>query len=99
MTSKHCSWCDEQFSTSISYQIYCSVDCREQATKEKISERYALSRRKRLQLKDRRCKSCNVRLSAYNDDPICQSCLVDPKEVSKTLKKIKGYSSGKPIED
>jgi hypothetical protein len=99
MKNKHCEWCDNQFETKISYQIYCSVECRELATKEKIAERYAISRRRKLQAKDRRCRSCNNQLSAYNDEHICQKCLVDPKEVGKTLKQIRGYSNGKPVED
>lgn len=99
MKQKHCSWCDNQFETNISYQIYCSVECREQATKEKIAERYALTRRKRMHTKTRLCKSCGIKLSAYNDETLCQSCLVDPKEVSKTIKEIKGYSNGKSKQD
>lgn len=99
MKAKHCSWCDTQFETKVSYQIYCSVECREGATKEKIAERYAITRRKRLKLKDRSCRACGVKLSAYNDDPLCQTCLVDPKEVAKTIREIKGYSVGKPSKD
>lgn len=47
MKSKHCEWCDHTFETKISYQIYCSSECREAATKEKIMARYQISRRKR----------------------------------------------------
>jgi hypothetical protein len=96
MKAKHCKWCDAQFEASVSYQIYCSVACRESATKEKIAERYAITRRRRLHKKDRRCRSCETSLSAYNDDNLCQSCLVDPKEVSKIIREIRGYSVGKP---
>jgi hypothetical protein len=99
MKLKHCSWCDKQFETSISYQIYCSVSCREYATKEKISDRYAISRRKKMHGKTRLCGSCGSNLSAYNDEKLCQACLIDPKEVMRTLKEIKGYSNGKPIQD
>lgn len=97
MKSKHCQWCDKQFEASVSYQIYCSVECREFATKEKIAERYLIKRRQNLQKKNRLCKSCGVKLSAYNDEVLCQNCLIDPKEVSKTIKEIRGYSAnGKP---
>jgi hypothetical protein len=92
MKSKHCQWCDNQFQSSVSYQIYCSVECRELATKEKIAERYAIKRREALQKKKRFCKSCGLRLSAYNDETLCQNCPIDPKEVSRTIREIRGYS-------
>lgn len=87
---KHCQWCDHTFSTKVSYQIYCTPECRELATKEKIADRYEIIRRKRRHGKKRFCKSCNAALSAYNDDPICGACDVNPKDVSKALKEIKG---------
>jgi hypothetical protein len=92
MKTKHCDWCDESFQTSISYQIYCSAECREEATKKKIAERYIQERRTRRLGQDRRCKSCNVRLSAYNDQEVCSSCLVNPNDVMKELKRVKGLS-------
>ena len=46
--------------------------------------------------KKRKCKACGLALSAYNDDLLCQSCLVDPSEVFKALKEIKGNANGKP---
>jgi hypothetical protein len=55
---KHCKWCDSEFNTEVSYQIYCSVECREQATKEKIAERYLVLRRQKRIGKERKCKSC-----------------------------------------
>lgn len=99
MKAKHCEWCDNQFTTKISYQIYCSVECREAATKEKIMNRYAITRRNRLAKKSRKCKACDNNLSAYNDEQLCQSCLIDPKQVAKTIKEIKGYSNGKSNKD
>lgn len=92
---KHCQWCDAQFTTKISYQIYCSSECREGATREKIAERYAISRRSRRIGKTRKCKSCSSILSAYNDDSLCMKCTVNPNEVSKALRDIKGFISGK----
>lgn len=92
---KHCQWCDAQFTTKISYQIYCSAECREAATREKIAERYAVSRRSRRIGKIRKCKGCSGTLSAYNDDNLCMRCTVNPSEVSKALKDIKGFVSGK----
>jgi hypothetical protein len=31
----------------------------------------------------------------YNDDQLCSSCIVNPSEVSKTLKEIKGMANGR----
>lgn len=92
---KTCQWCDTAFEPNVKYQIYCNAECREAATKEKIAERYAITRRNRLINKDRRCKSCNGKLSAYNDETLCQSCLVNPKDVAKALREIKGIANGK----
>ena len=96
---KSCQACENAFTPKVKYQVYCSEQCREVATKRKIAERYALLRRKRLMNKERFCRSCGIRLSAYNDDNICQTCVVDPKEVSRVLKQIKGIASGKEILD
>jgi hypothetical protein len=90
---KHCQWCDKQFESQVSYKIYCSPECREQATKEKIAERYLVSRRTKRIGKDRRCKSCKGMLSVYNDEQLCTSCLVNPTEVIKELKRMKGFLS------
>jgi len=96
---KHCQWCDNTFSTKISYQIYCSPDCRTAATKEKIAERYLVSRRTRRYGKDRKCKSCSKTLSAYNDDILCVECTVNPSDVSTVLKELKGFANGKFKQD
>lgn len=95
MKTKHCQWCDNSFETAISYQIYCSVECREQATKEKIAQRYAQTRRSKRLSKVRKCKSCDVPLSVYNDDDLCSECTVNPIDVKKALKEIKGFANGK----
>jgi len=95
MKNKCCEWCNAQFSASVSYQIYCSVDCRNAATKEKIAERYAVTRRRKRLTKPKFCKSCSQQLSIYNDEVLCQSCTVNPSEVSKALKEIKGAADGK----
>ena len=92
---KPCQWCDTSFDPNVKYQIYCSPECRDFATKEKIAEKYAISRRNKMMGKDRRCKACSARLSAYNDDVLCQVCLVNPTEVLKALKEIRGIVSGK----
>jgi len=89
---KHCRWCDNNFDSDISYQIYCSPECRDAATKEKISQRYMIARRQRRKGKDRRCKMCDENLSIYNDDSLCTKCNINPSDVSKALKEIKGNS-------
>jgi hypothetical protein len=89
MKSKHCNWCELSFETDISYQIYCSSECREASTKEKIFLRYTITKRKNRFGKTRTCKLCSRKLSAYNDDVLCDSCSINPAEVSKALKEIK----------
>ncbi len=96
---KCCQWCNNIFEPNVSYQIYCSSECRDEATKEKISERYIKNRLKKRILKDRKCKSCGSPLSIYNDENICSSCDEDPKEVSKALKEIKDMMNGKSESD
>jgi hypothetical protein len=92
---RHCNFCDKQFVQSVSYQIYCSVDCRELATKEKIAARYVQSKRLKRKGKVRLCKSCSMPLSIYNDFPVCSSCSINPDAVSKAIKKIKDKTDGK----
>lgn len=95
MKSKHCEWCDHTFETTISYQIYCSAECRDLATKEKIAARYAITRRSKRYGKIRKCKSCGHQLSMYNDEPLCQSCHINPSDVAVTLREIKGIMNDK----
>ena len=95
MKTKHCNWCDKSFQTNIAYQIYCSPECRDAATKEKIAARYQTIKRNKKSTKQRVCKSCGKRLSVYNDDTICQSCLTNPTEVNKALKDIKDILNDK----
>lgn len=92
---KHCQWCDNQFEASVSYQIYCSPECREQATREKIAERYARNRITKRSKKNRKCKSCGSNLSMYNDEQTCTACDINPSDVSKILKEMKGIADGK----
>lgn len=89
---KHCNWCDTEFFTAITYQVYCSDECRAAATKQKIAQRYLITRRQKRKGKNRKCKSCGSPLSIYNDDPLCIKCSVNPNEVLKALKQIKGNS-------
>lgn len=89
---KLCSVCDVRFNPKVSYQIYCSLECRDFATKEKIHERYQITRRQKRKGKDRRCTGgCNTSLSIYNDSGFCANCNVSKKSVDKMLKQIKGF--------
>lgn len=92
---KTCQWCDNAFEPNVGYQIYCSSECRDSATKEKIAQRYIVARRNKMIGKKRYCKSCGSQLSAYNDEPICTSCVINPSDVSKALREIKGIADGK----
>lgn len=92
---KHCKWCDNTFSSTISYQIYCSTSCRDEATKQNIANRYNTVRRQKRLGKIRKCKSCNSDLSIYNDEPLCADCVINPSDVQKALKRIKGLANGK----
>jgi hypothetical protein len=88
---KQCSWCNNNFKPSVTYQIYCSADCRSAATKEKIVARYSVARRQKKKNKPRACAGgCGITLSIYNDDVLCNSCKINNKDVAKVLKKIKG---------
>lgn len=88
---KICDWCSNEFQPNVVYQIYCSSECRENATKEKVNERYKKKKREKLSLKLRLCSNnCGTVLSIYNDTGICGSCVVDDKEVSKALRQLRG---------
>jgi predicted nucleic acid-binding Zn ribbon protein len=95
---KVCQWCDNSFDPKVSYQIYCSDECREQATKEKVLQKYLIAKRNKLIGKTKSCKLCGLPLSVYNDEHLCSNCLINPTDVSKTLKEIKRMANGKDLE-
>jgi hypothetical protein len=89
---KTCQWCEDEFTTLSKNQIYCSVECRTESTKQKITQRYQMSKFKSRIGKERRCAGgCETLLSAYNDATFCNSCLVNNKKVNKFIKDIKDY--------
>lgn len=89
---KLCERCDNHFKPTVSYQIYCSVECRDVATKEKIAERYRVTSRQKRKGKNRLCLGgCGTSLSIYNDDGFCANCNVSKKAVDKMLKEVKGF--------
>jgi hypothetical protein len=88
---KSCSWCSLEFNPNVSYQIYCSVECRELATKEKIAERYASKKRRSRSEKTRRCAGdCGSILSIYNEKSFCDRCMINNKKVDKMLRELRG---------
>jgi hypothetical protein len=89
---KLCSRCDIYFTPKVSYQVYCSETCREEATREKIAERYQATRRQKRIGKVRKCLGgCETSLSIYNDSGFCANCNVSAKQVAKMLKELKGF--------
>jgi uncharacterized protein YmfQ (DUF2313 family) len=89
---KQCERCDTKFKPKVSYQIYCGEECRDLSTKEKIAQRYQVTRRQKRIGKERKCLGgCGVKLSIYNDSGFCANCNVSKKAVDKMLKEVKGF--------
>ena len=89
---KLCKVCNTGFTPKVTYQIYCSKDCRGIATREKIVERYNVTKRQKRKGKKRLCLGgCAQELSIYNDSGFCSNCNVSEKAVAKMLKELKGY--------
>jgi hypothetical protein len=89
---KLCSRCDAYFDPKVSYQIYCGNTCRDEATREKIAERYHLTRSQRRIGKIRKCLGgCGVSLSIYNESGFCSNCNISEKQVAKMIKELKGF--------
>jgi hypothetical protein len=89
---KQCSWCNNYYTANVSYQVYCSSECREEATKEKILERHRETRRKKRNNKVRMCLGkCGAKLSIYNNHDYCDSCFVNNKEVAKKIRQIRMF--------
>lgn len=88
---KNCAWCSQEFEGKVSYQIYCSVSCRDLSTRNKIAERYQANRIKSRALKKRKCSGgCGTYISIYNENGFCNSCMVNKKKVDQMLKELKG---------
>jgi len=87
-----CTWCDKEFEKNSSKQIYCSVECRQEASKEKILERYHVEKRKKRKGKVRLCAGgCGTSLSMYNDSGMCDVCTVNKKRINGFVKELKEY--------
>ena len=87
--SKNCDWCGKNFDANVSYQIYCTPDCRTEATKEKNLTKQREKRIKSRVGKERFCGSCSKPLSIYNDDTYCSTCIGDDKLYRKFIRNLK----------
>lgn len=88
----YCIWCDSEFSPSSKKQIYCSVECRQEASKEKIAERNKAEKIKNRIGKEKRCSGgCGTILSIYNDEGICETCIENKKKMNIFMRELKGY--------
>jgi len=97
---KPCEWCDNTFQPKVTYQVYCSPECRTEATKIKIAERYVANQRRKRLSKPKICAGgCGKKLSIYNDDVLCNACNINKKELDKQMKQLKGFMNGKNTTD
>jgi len=88
---KFCDWCSSEFQPNVSYQIYCSPECRKFATKEKVNARYRAKKRLSQGKKQKRCSGgCGTIISIYSQSKFCNSCVVSSKQVVNALKELKG---------
>jgi hypothetical protein len=89
---KYCSWCDKEFDPNSPKQIYCSGECRQEASKQKIVERIEQEKIKKRIGKDRRCGGgCGTLLSIYNGSGMCDNCLAHKKKVNNFMRELKNY--------
>jgi hypothetical protein len=89
---EYCSYCDKDFIANSAKQIYCSAECRQLASRQKIVERYENEKIKKRIGKPRRCAGgCGTLLSIYNDLGICDNCVVHKKKMKSFMREIKEY--------
>lgn len=92
MEDSFCVLCDSPFKQNSNKQIYCSAECRQEASKEKILERYNIEKRKKRIGKEKKCAGgCGTLLSIYNDSGMCDNCIINVKKLNKFIKEVKGY--------
>jgi len=77
-----CLECGNTFTASKSNQIYCKSECTRKASNKKIIEKYHAAKELK-KAKDRRCDTCNSKLSKYNADPTCNPCQQGKKELER----------------
>lgn len=89
---EYCIWCDKDFLPNSPKQIYCSIACRQEASKKKIIERNETEKIKKRIGKQRRCAGgCRTLLSIYNEIGICDNCVVHKKKMQLFMREIKEY--------
>lgn len=77
--------CEVEFTPATHNQKYCCAECCRIATNQRIMEKY-YDKRDQRQGKARYCKSCDSRLSRYNDGQFCSSCeLLKKVNVNKSI--------------
>ena len=87
-----CIRCDNQFIPNSTKQIYCSVDCRQESSREKILERYHIKKRQNRIGRKKKCAGgCGTIISIYNDSGMCDNCLVNKNKFDSFIKDLKGY--------
>ena len=89
-----CAWCFNQFNKVTISQIYCSVECRQAATKHKVAQQYRAKRK--TNKKKKLCSGgCGTVLSMYNEVGFCTICMNNQQQFRKVLREIKGIANGK----
>lgn len=86
-----CAWCDTSFTKQHTQQIYCSVECRTEASKESARRYAKIAKYKARVGKTRLCKSCQTPLSVYNNHQMCSLCEIKDDLVRKALGNIKDF--------
>jgi len=86
---KNCEWCGKDFDANVSYQIYCTPECRTVATKNNTTQRQRQKKAESRKGKTRLCSTCHTPLSIYNDDNFCSNCIGSKKDYKKFLRNIK----------
>lgn len=71
--------CDVEFMKRTHNMLYHDDECTRLATNAKMMEKYYSKRARKLGLA-RYCKQCSTRLSRYNPEDICNSCLLRTEE-------------------
>lgn len=90
-----CQWCGDEFEAHSKSHIYCSIEHRALASKEKKAERYRNNKIRARVGKVRMCSGgCGTQLSIYNEAGICDNCLISPKELKSLIKDLRGLFDG-----
>jgi len=88
---KQCVWCQASFEPTTKSQIYCTEQCRVEATKHNQKIKYRERKLNQRKKKVRICLNddCDNILSIYNDSKYCASCFFSEHVVLQELNNIK----------